>query len=67
MTKTKTNPFDSETPEWQLFENWKSKCEIVSSINDDIERHRKRLADVSKSRDLYAEALAKLGYDPDAP
>lgn len=57
------NPFDSLTPEWQLFENMISAEKAAAAFDRDAEAYRLKSAEQRERASLYSEALAKLSGD----
>ena len=54
------NPYDSNTPEWQLFENMASNEALAASAAADSERALRRGAEAREKAELYRVALEKL-------
>lgn len=66
MTKQKRqdqNPFDSDSPEWQLYENWKSHERLIASEDAAIERSTAHRTKLQQKQAQYAEVLRKLGAE----
>jgi hypothetical protein len=61
---TKKNPYDSDTPEWQLWENWNSQDALIRAADDDVKRAEARRSAAITKRDQYERVLAKLGKSP---
>lgn len=61
------NPYDPKTPEWQLYENWKSSQLRVISYSRDAEKAQALAAEAREKAGLYEEALRKLDprFNPD--
>lgn len=57
------NPFDTNTPEWQLFENMKSSELLAVSQSGDAERYALLAAKSREKAGLFKEALTKLSPD----
>lgn len=61
MSKDAKNPHDPDSPEWQLFENYRSQKQLINTFTHDIERYERLRAAAFAKRDAYAAALQKLG------
>lgn len=55
-----TNPYDPDTPEWQLWVNWNSQKHLVAAATADIDRAMKRRSSAIEKEEAYAQALEKL-------
>lgn len=54
------NPYFSDTPEWQLFENIKGSEALARALTADAERATKNAQTAREKAQRYREALAKL-------
>lgn len=54
------NPYQIETPEWQLWENMKSSERQSLAFNADAERYLKKSQECREKSELYSAALKKL-------
>lgn len=59
------NPHKNNSPEWQLFEQWKTYALLVRSANDYIRHAEERRNEAIKQRDAYADVLDRLGHSVD--
>jgi hypothetical protein len=58
------NPYPNDSPEWQLWENWRAQSLLINGYTADIARLTFQRADTIVKRGKYREALTKLGNDP---
>jgi len=56
------NAYDPGSPEWQLLQNYNSQNHLIESHSDDIKRATDRRDAAIKTKELYKEALIKLGH-----
>lgn len=54
------NPYDANSPEWQLWENMQSSRLQASAFADDVTRYTQRAKEARKRAELYRVALEKL-------
>lgn len=54
------NPYSSETPEWQLWENMTSHSLRANAFAEDAIHQQTRSAECREKSALYKKALAKL-------
>ena len=54
------NPYEENTPEWQLFANMKQQEHLVNVYHDDVERYTEKRDKAAKMFDRYKNALDKL-------
>lgn len=57
---TDRNPYDPNSPEWQLFVNWQSKQNLAIAYAKDAERFQRMAEEARQSAEAYREALEKL-------
>jgi hypothetical protein len=55
-----TNPYDADTPLWQLHENMVSAEHVARAYASDAERYTKRSLEMRDKADLYRQAIAVL-------
>lgn len=69
MTKAqetrKANPFDADSVEWQLYEQWRAAMALIVAADDDEKRAQVRRSEAIDRRDKYRDALEKLGASKD--
>jgi hypothetical protein len=58
------NPYNRDTPEYQLVERWKSIALDLFDLNRRYLNSQSSDVIQASKRDTYAEALRKLGHDP---
>jgi len=56
------NAYDSGSPEWQLLQNYNSQHHLIESYEEDVKRAIARRDSAIKTKELYKEALIKLGH-----
>jgi hypothetical protein len=54
------NPYNNDTPEWQLFENMQNNLVLVSTHLADAERSRIKATQAREKAERYRIALEKL-------
>jgi hypothetical protein len=60
MTPRDKNPYDQNTPEWQLWENMESSRLLSLTLAEDADRALKKSQDARERSQAYQVALEKL-------
>lgn len=63
MSKEEKNPYDTESPEWQLWENMKSSLLKSLAFANDAERYTRLSQEAREKSERYREALDRLSGD----
>lgn len=58
------NPYQQETPEWQLYENMISAEALARSHAADAERYQRKSAEAREKAERFKSALDKLLAEP---
>jgi len=67
MSEHERNPFDAETPEWQLFENMIGARRAASAFAGDAARAQAKAKEQREKEARFQSALDRLAKDTPTP